>query len=283
MATPAEPEPAEPALQTQIPAGPMPWQELTPAGEVPAWRKNALAILYALAPELAPPLPYVTPDASPLPERTEAELAAERATSQELASAALQRIAPDQAAPAQAVPVQAAPTPQAALPEKSPSPAVAQAPAAPGAAAPAQVPAPIPAPQATPRTAAPPAQAAAAKASPGPEGAAPQAAPGLIYSIDLECDPGQCTLRIETKQPVERVSQFQKVQPARLAVDLSGSWIYHGPTTLPGNEDFVERIRLGVHPDRFRVVLDYKGDQDVPRHEPIIEKRGNTLLVKITK
>jgi hypothetical protein len=249
-ATPVAPEPAEPTVQPQAQTGPMPWEELTPDGEIPAWRKNASAVLYKLLPELIPPLPYVTPDASPMPERTEEELTAERTKALELASAALERIAP-----AQAAPIPAPPAAQAVAPEKTPATSQAASPA--------------------PNT--------AAKTSPEPEGSSARAKPGLISSITLECGPRECTLRIETKPPLGRIAYFHKIQPSRLALDLYGNWIFHGPSILPGNEDLVERIRLGVHPDRFRVVLDYKGDQDTLRSEPVIEERGNTLLVKIAK
>jgi hypothetical protein len=115
------------------------------------------------------------------------------------------------------------------------------------------------------------------------EGSPVEANPWLINEITLSCDQNECTLRIQTQQPIERYEHFQKIHPARLALDLLGKWFFHGPTTLPGATDFVDRIRLGVHPDRFRVVLDYKGDQNATRNEPVIEKHGNMLLVRIPK
>ena len=243
--TPVAPEPAEPSPPPQVQNGPMPWEELTPEGTIPAWRKNALVLLYKNVPDLIPEPPRATPDAAPMPEKTGEE----------------------PAKPLERTPPTAS---QAAAPEKT----TGAAPGAPGAAQ----------AKSAPRAAASqPAPSAAAKSSPGPEGSSAQPRSGLIAAITLECGPSECTLRIETKPPLEHIAYFHKIQPARLALDLYGNWIFRGPNTLPGDGDFVERIRLGQHPDRFRVVLDFKGDQNSIRKEPVIENRGNTLLVKIAK
>ncbi|MBF0481876.1 MAG: AMIN domain-containing protein [Desulfovibrionaceae bacterium] len=274
--TPEPAQPAEPIVTPPPQTGPMPWEEVTADGQIPAWRKNAFAILYKLLPELILPPPAVTQDVAPGPGQSEEELAAERAQALQLAGAALERIAPASASE-QAAP-QDAPNAPAAVPAPS-----ATAPAPVSSAAARQDASP-----ATPRPAgqkalSPTSPAATVKPAPAAETAAATAKPGQISAITLECGPSDCTLRIETKRFLDHVAYFQKIQPARLALDLYGDWVFHGPSVLPGDGDFVERIRLGVHPDRFRIVLDYKGDQNAARKEPSVEKRGDTLLVKIAK
>jgi hypothetical protein len=281
------PPPAQaPAAEVQTPAGPLPFEQ-APGEPLPPWRAKAFAILYAIIPELAPPIPTVYPEAAPLPERSQAELAAERAQAMELAAKALKRIVPEPAQPAQPAQAQAAeakPEADKGKPLQLAAKVLTRvlAPPKAGQAKPAAEPtgqAGLAAQPACPGEA----KTAAARPEPGPEGSSPRARAQAIDEITVECGPSECVLRIETRNPVERVSYFQKIQPSRLAVDLHGSWIFRGPNVLPGSGDFVARVRVGVHPDRFRVVLDYAGDQCTTRGEPTIEKQGNTLLVKIAK
>ena len=85
----------------------------------------------------------------------------------------------------------------------------------------------------------------------------PQGSPKL-RDYALEVADGASTLLLKTDKPVKRFQSFQLDEPAQLVVDL-----YDTAVGLPRNSydlqhPFLDRLRLGEHGDRTRVVLDLK-------------------------
>jgi len=65
-------------------------------------------------------------------------------------------------------------------------------------------------------------------------------------------------LVITADRPLGKYRSFTLMNetPAKLAVDLLGSWQYPGASTMATDSDLVERVRIGEHDGFLRVVLD---------------------------
>jgi hypothetical protein len=106
---------------------------------------------------------------------------------------------------------------------------------------------------------------------------------GKVLDFKVQDLPGEFVLTIVTDSPVERVTSFHAKSPARLVVDLVGGWQAEGPPTRAVGSDLVEKIRVGVHPDKLRLVIDYKDKNLAVVSEPIIERQPRAVVIKLPK
>lgn len=132
-----------------------------------------------------------------------------------------------------------------------------------------------------------PAQASALSAANLPAGAEQKKGEdsklNRVQGITFSDRPGAFEMTVVTQNPVESVRFFHSKAPARLAVDLPGSWQSGIGASVPCQGELMERVRVGVHPDKVRLVLDYK-DKDAPNvSDPVIEKRSNGVLIRVNK
>lgn len=104
-----------------------------------------------------------------------------------------------------------------------------------------------------------------------------------ILEIKTQDKPGEFVLNIVTDGPVERVTSFHAKGPARLAVDLQGSWQTTLGASLPVEGELFERVRVGAHPDKLRLVIDYRDKELATFSEQIVEKQPKGVLVRIPK
>ncbi|WP_043645291.1 AMIN domain-containing protein [Fundidesulfovibrio putealis] len=112
----------------------------------------------------------------------------------------------------------------------------------------------------------------------------PAAAKGTrILEIKTQDKPGEFVLTIVTDGPVEKVTSFHAKGPARLAVDLQGSWQSALGASTPVEGELFERIRLGAHPDKLRLVIDYRDKELSAFSEQIVEKQPKGVVVRIPK
>jgi hypothetical protein len=193
-----------------------------------------------------------------------------------------------EAAPA---PVEAASEPKPELKGKALAKAKAEAKAAEKAAAKAA---------AAEKAAAKAAAAAEAKAkakdepkpvAPAKPEAKPEAAPakpavsaGNVVRIIAEEKPGEYVLIIQTNKPPASFQKMFMVDPPRMVLDVAGSWSYNGPLSSATGNDFIRHIRVGKHPDKFRVVLDMSPDAPGKlRGTPTLERVPEGVALKIPK
>jgi len=191
----------------------------------------------------------------------------------------------------------AGPTPveTAALPEPQPAPAPGSeaapvpvrpdAPAKPEskaagkagakAAAPAKVETPKPLAAAKPQPAAKP------EAKPAPKAAA---ASGNVVRVIAEERPGEYVLIIQTNKAPTSFERSFYTDPPRIVLDIGGSWNYNGPLSSATGDPFIRQIRVGKHPDKFRVVLDMAPDAPAKlRGAPVVERVPEGVALKIPK
>jgi len=175
---------------------------------------------------------------------------------------------PPQAAPAQVS--QAKDAPEVPAEEKTsqaqpdvPAEVAAQTQAQPGATAEARttpqalVSVQTPA-QAAQSTAEPP------KAAPAQPGAKAETAPykgGRVVNIEAVEGPADYRVYLTTSAPVEKAQVFAKKSPPAVGIDLFGPWTAPVLTSLPGGEGFTDKMRIGAHPDKLRIMIDLKSDR----------------------
>lgn len=112
----------------------------------------------------------------------------------------------------------------------------------------------------------------------------PAAARGTkVLEIKTQDKPGEFVLTIVTDGPVEKVTSFHAKGPARLAIDLQGNWQSALGASIPVEGELFERLRLGAHPDKLRLVIDYRDKELSAFSEQIVEKQPKGVVVRIPK
>lgn len=153
---------------------------------------------------------------------------------------------------------------QAAPAEKKPAPVAAQEkkPAAPAA-----------------ETAKPKAEPKAQPKAEVEKKAAAPAGTGIVRDIQMAVRDGVFVLRVVTDRPVGAVTHLNFKNPRRLAVDIVGSWRRPGKAAISAADGPVKAVRVGEHPDRLRLVLDFRDGASGADVVPEIAKTPDGLTV----
>ncbi|WP_029456730.1 AMIN domain-containing protein [Solidesulfovibrio alcoholivorans] len=118
-------------------------------------------------------------------------------------------------------------------------------------------------------------QAAAAKQT---------AASGTVIRVVAEEKPGEYQLVVYTSKPPASFTKMFLTNPPRLVLDVAGSWKYVGPGASDTGNAFIRHIRVGTHPDKFRVVLDMAPDATARlRGAPTAERVPEGVAMRIPK
>jgi hypothetical protein len=108
---------------------------------------------------------------------------------------------------------------------------------------------------------------------------APSAVPAKgdrIVGIKAESGEGETVVTIVGNGPPGSYNSFRLDSPDRLVIDIWGVKNSLHERSIDVNEGVVKRVRIGDHPDKSRIVIDFSGD-NVPHHS--IDKVGNALMV----
>ncbi len=271
---PKKPEPKKPEPKKAEAAKPAP--QPAPAPKPAPGADNATAP--AQAPEAARPAAKAPAPKPAPPAKTE----------KKPAPAPAAKPADNATAPAPAKPAPAKPAPKAdQAPKPAPGsdnatvPAPAPAQAA-GAAKPAPAPKPAPKPHVDPVAFVMPA---------GPAGGAPAhvelpAEGQFLGDVGIEFQHTQIILRAATGKDVERVTWFYLKDLRRLALDLRGQWRRKGPETLRYETGPVKHVVTGEHPDRLRLVLEFREGAVRPDMDPVVVREpggGVTVTIPLAR
>jgi hypothetical protein len=85
-------------------------------------------------------------------------------------------------------------------------------------------------------------------------------------------------MHILTDGPVRHHTFFPLTSPPKLVVDLPGKWKHRGAALYKVQNDMVSRVRVGLHPEFIRVVMDLKVS---PKLHPVFSESKEGLRVKI--
>jgi outer membrane biosynthesis protein TonB len=117
-----------------------------------------------------------------------------------------------------------------------------------------------------------------------PAKAKPAAVSGNVIRVIAEEKPGQYELVVQTSKPPASFTKMFLTDPPRLVLDIAGTWTYKGATTSDTGDAFIRHVRVGVHPDLFRVVLDMSPDAPAKlRGAPTVERVPEGVLLRIPK
>jgi len=192
---------------------------------------------------------------------------------------------PEPAKPEAAKPV--APKPEAAKPaptkpegQKAEAPKPAPAPK-PASEQPAPAPKPVPKPKPEPRV-----DPLALETPPAPAPHEPIALPekgSYVGDMELEFQSDRIILRAAANGQVERVTYFGVKSPRKLALDLRGPWRKKGPFVLRYATGPVKDVVVGEHPDRLRLVLEFREGAVEPDMQPTVEidAKGVTATIPL--
>lgn len=108
-----------------------------------------------------------------------------------------------------------------------------------------------------------------------------ESGPPGFTGVRASSQDGSEILDILTSRPVERFEVSFKPNPARILVDLMGSWERRAERELPVGTARLDKVRTAVQPDKLRVAV-YLKDASAGPFQPKVEKTplGLRLILK---
>lgn len=88
----------------------------------------------------------------------------------------------------------------------------------------------------------------------------------------------RCEIEIMSDSPIQRFNHFFLYSPTRLVINLFGKWKQPGESEIKPESALLKRIRLGLHPDKLRIVFDLEKDKFM---KPIITESSRGIIVTI--
>lgn len=117
------------------------------------------------------------------------------------------------------------------------------------------------------------------EAKPQPKKSA--AAKGVLRDVSVACDKGKVSVKIGLSATAGRVSWFNLNKPRRLVVDLHGKWKNKAKSLYRIKDCSVQKIVLGEHADKVRLVV-YLNEKDVPaKVKPVINKQDKSVSLNL--
>jgi formylglycine-generating enzyme required for sulfatase activity len=102
--------------------------------------------------------------------------------------------------------------------------------------------------------------------APGTEG---PAGPNVLRQVLLKSGRDGLSVEFVTRNPVAGRTSQSLLDPPRFVVDLAGQWTSEAALPRDGSVPEVKSVRLGAHPDKLRVVLDFPRSLNLaPRFVP---------------
>lgn len=93
---------------------------------------------------------------------------------------------------------------------------------------------------------------------------------------------GMVSILLKTDKIITKHKHFfiTNPKPPRIVVDLPGKWKHRGDTTFNAKGDIISRVRVGQHPDFFRIVLDMKTKKQI---FPSYKESPEGLIISVKK
>lgn len=101
----------------------------------------------------------------------------------------------------------------------------------------------------------------------------------LVKKIGFDSDTGGFSADIRLSGKGEKVTWFNLEKPRKLVVDLRGAWKSQGASIYRFKKGSVEKVVVGEHPDRFRLVFYLRKGKLDGKVRPVIQKNDNDIRV----
>jgi hypothetical protein len=125
-----------------------------------------------------------------------------------------------------------------------------------------------------------PSAASAAKAVQASADASEKKTPLRLKDIRFQASEGGFSIVLSAGAPIEKYKTVALNPPPKLVLDLPGKWNYSGSSAISVKSDLVERIRVGEHDNKLRLVIDLKGSRT---YSPRVEPSPDGLIFSIKK
>lgn len=117
-----------------------------------------------------------------------------------------------------------------------------------------------------------------------PEKTGRQPAGGTINSITVAETPAEFILMVNSTRPVQTYSTNIAENPLRFIIDINGRWHYRGQNVTSPSSTLVNKVRVGAHPDKLRLVMDLKiGSMSNLGGLPVVDRRPDGITIRIPK
>lgn len=102
----------------------------------------------------------------------------------------------------------------------------------------------------------------------------------VLENIVLDKTIDGFSINILTSGPIPDYHLSAFTKPSRMVVDLVGKWKNKGKTVYKFNHNVVEKIRVGKHKEKMRIVMDLSGKRTL---SPVIMEKSNGLSLVSSK
>lgn len=100
-----------------------------------------------------------------------------------------------------------------------------------------------------------------------------------LRRVDIDDAEGALSVALVADGTVRDFKAFPLENPDRLVIDLPGNWTAPGRKTIPVDRKGVARVRLGEHPDRLRIVIDFA---EAGTARPAVSPSDDGLRVRVS-
>ncbi|MDM8517726.1 AMIN domain-containing protein [Desulfobacterales bacterium HSG16] len=102
----------------------------------------------------------------------------------------------------------------------------------------------------------------------------------VLENIVLDKSIDGFSINILTSGPIPDYHLSAFTKPSRMVVDLVGKWKNKGKTVYKFNHNVIEKIRVGKHKEKMRIVMDLSGKRTL---SPVIMEKSNGLSLVSSK
>ncbi|WP_320173326.1 hypothetical protein [Maridesulfovibrio sp.] len=106
---------------------------------------------------------------------------------------------------------------------------------------------------------------------------------GMLDNLEFTHTETEFLARLQTSLEVGRVTYFWLDKPSKLVVDLRGKWRYSVPRVTDFVSGFVGQVVLGRHPDRLRLVFNFRNPEAEKGPSPQLIRTPQGLDIVVTQ
>jgi len=105
-----------------------------------------------------------------------------------------------------------------------------------------------------------------------------RAGAGQIKAVETLATQTELVISLVAGKPLKNYTSFPLKDPPRFVIDVPGAWEYPGDTEIQVGKFGVQKMRVGVHQDKMRLVLDL--DAQKPK-DPVIKPSPQGLFLVV--
>ncbi|TIH13746.1 AMIN domain-containing protein [Marinifilum sp. JC120] len=105
------------------------------------------------------------------------------------------------------------------------------------------------------------------------------ASKGVLNNVSVSCEAGKASVDVALSSSAGKISWFNLAKPRRLVVDFHGKWQNKAKSLYRVKDCPVQKIVLGEHPDKIRLVF-YLAEKGIPaKIKPTVRKYAKGVVL----